>query len=142
MRRCAAALHAAPLLLLLLLLLLSPPGDVHGRNEPAKENLSASLDETVPRLTNATLQQHLNAVATSGRQLVFTTTSAWTPAITDMLKHFMWHLHHVRRDKNLMIISQDAGTCQKLVVRHCPPPPPPLPQDRLCMTLSCQAGPV
>lgn len=73
----------------------------------------------MPMLSNATLLTHLHAVATPRRELVFTTTSAWTPAIVDMLKNFMYHMHAVGRDGNLMVISQDLGTCEKLLVRFC-----------------------
>ena len=118
------------------LLLLRQPGASGGRNLPeANSSDIADLDAAVPRLTNATLQLHLEAVATPGRELIFTTTSAWTPEITEMLQHFMWHLQHVGRDRNLMVISQDAGTCRNLVVcgpssYHHPVSPPvsaPLP---------------
>jgi hypothetical protein len=73
----------------------------------------------MPRLTNETLMTHLQGVATPDRELVFTTTSAWTPAILDMLKNFVFHMHAVGRDDNLMVISQDNGTCAALLVRAC-----------------------
>lgn len=71
----------------------------------------------MPRLTNETLLTHLQAVATPEKALVFTTTSAWTPTILDMLKNFVVHMHAVGRDGNLMVISQDNGTCATLLVR-------------------------
>mmetsp|Transcript_1768 Transcript_1768/g.5121 ORF Transcript_1768/g.5121 Transcript_1768/m.5121 type:complete len:434 (+) Transcript_1768:363-1664(+) len=115
MLRCVAVVLGATLLLL-----LWAPGSVCGRKDAADKAVPLDPDPSVPRLTNATLQLHLDAVATTGREVVFTTTSAWTPVITDMLKHFMWHLHHVGRDRNLMIISQDAGTCRNLVAMGMP----------------------
>ena len=78
--------------------------------------LSAAKDLDMPRLTNDTLLHHLQLVATPGRELVYTTTSAWTDPIVDMLKNFMYHMHAVGRAKNMMVISQDEGTCEKLLV--------------------------
>ena len=104
------ALQAGGLFCFTVALLLVAAHGHTGRSLAAKEQLE------VPRLTNVTLKHHLRAVATSKRELIYTTTSAWTPAITDMLKNFMYHMRAVGRDGNMMIISQDQGTCDNLLV--------------------------
>lgn len=94
---------------------------VSTRGHSSRALMAKQRGPDMPRLTNETLMTHLQGVATPERELVFTTTSAWTPAILDMLKNFVFHMHAVGRDGNLMIISQDNGTCAALLVRaaHC-----------------------
>lgn len=102
---------AAAVCLTLALLAVSSDGAV------GRSLLASNKGVDMPRLTNNTLLTHLQAVATPHNELVFTTTSAWTPAILDMLKNFVYHMHAVGRDGNLMVISQDNGTCAALLVR-------------------------
>lgn len=109
------ALQAAAAVCLTLALLAVSSDGVMGRSL-----LASSKGVDMPRLTNDTLLTHLQAVATPQNELVFTTTSAWTPAILDMLKNFVYHMHAVGRDNNLMVISQDNGTCTALLELNVP----------------------
>lgn len=72
------------------------------------------------RLDNATLEQHLRSIATPRREIIFASVSlpAGQPIHLKMVQNLMWHLHHVGRAANTMIISQHPSTCLRLVV--CP----------------------
>lgn len=89
---------------------------------PAKQSAGSATAEAplLFHLNNATLEQHLHRVATPHREIIFACASlpAGFPLQAKMVHNFMWHVHHVGRAANVMIISQHPSTCLQLVV--CP----------------------